>query len=463
MEPQGTSNGRENRDPLERLLGLSEGSTPDAGRGVRVAGAQDDDPTWLIAGDWWIFARPAGESTAGGREIAKFELPDGRQLNATFDPARKSVLLPFSPAAAFHNYLSESWTTQSARRGLSPRQLDAFYRVKRFIPRRHQIRARRMLISRQRLPDFPRWPLDMSVARLLGFYAYCLLLARGEREAAFRWFWPVPHQAALILSHDVETAEGLGLAIELADIEEACGYRSSFNLGGWYDVDPGFIRELTGRGFEIGLHGVRHDRALFSSRSEFDAQRSELASLASRLGAEGFRSPSTYRVFDWLAELPVSYDCSIPHSDPFEPQPGGCCSIWPFFVGDVVELPYTLPQDYTLFTLLGHRSPALWIEQADRIAREHGLIHVLSHPDRGYLGDAANRDRYREFLVAFSERDELWKPLPRDLAAWWRRRDRPRADEDDPGLGSGVVTIGDAADEVDFRAPPVVEGVHAGE
>lgn len=170
------------------------------------------------------------------------------------------------------------------------------------------------------------------------------------------------------------------------------------------------------------MHGLRHDRSLFSSRAAFDAQRPELATLAARLGAEGFRSPSTFRVFDSIGELPISYDVSIPHSDPFEPQPGGCCSLWPFFIGDVVELPYTLPQDYTLFTLLGHHSPSLWIEQADRIVQEHGLIQVLSHPDHGYLGEAGNRDRYREFLVALSERDEIWKPLPRELAAWWRPR-----------------------------------------
>jgi peptidoglycan/xylan/chitin deacetylase (PgdA/CDA1 family) len=255
----------------------------------------------------------------------------------------------------------------------------------------------------------------------------------------------------MILTHDVETAEGLPLAVELADLEQEHGYRSSFNLGGWYDADPGLVRELTDRGFEIGMHGLRHDRKLFSSRKAFDAQLPELRSMASRLGAEGFRSPSTYRVFEWLAELPISYDASIPHSDPFEPQPGGCCSVWPFFIGDIVELPYTLPQDYTLFTLLAQRSPAVWLEQADRIVQEDGLIHAISHPDRGYLGDTRNRDYYREFLVALSDRDEIWKPLPRELAAWWRLRDT--SGPDDPRVGRGTVRVGGSPDEVEFGQP----------
>ena len=141
---------------------------------------------------------------------------------------------------------------------------------------------------------------------------------------------------------------------------------------------------------------------------------------------------------------------------PFEPQPGGCCSLWPFFIGHVVELPYTLPQDYTLFTLLAHRSPALWIEQVDRIVAEFGLIHSLTHPDRGYLGDAVHRERYREFLLALAERDEIWKPLPRELANWWRLRDAAGSDE--PQARRGTIRIGETADEVELEPPAGGEG-----
>jgi peptidoglycan/xylan/chitin deacetylase (PgdA/CDA1 family) len=440
------------REPLERLLGLVEAPTASTGSSrVQVSGRLDGRATWLVDREWRVFAEPARALVSGGQEIAQFELAGAETLSAIFDPGRNALLLPFSPDQAYINYLTEAWKSDSPKRGLSAGQLNAFYRVKRFIPRRLQIRARQMLIRREGLPEFPRWPLDMSVSQLLRFYAYVQVLARGEQEAAFRWFWPETYRAALILTHDVETAEGLRLAVELADLEQEHGFRSSFNLGAWYEFDPGIIRELTDRGFEIGMHGLRHDRSLFSSRAAFDTQRPELAKLAARLGAEGFRSPATHRVFDWIGELPISYDGSIPHSDPFEPQPGGCCSVWPFFIGDVVELPYTLPQDYTLFTLLGHRSPALWLEQADRIVDEHGLIHSLSHPDGGYLGDSEKRDRYGEFLVALSERDEIWKALPRELAAWWRLRDKAEAGEN--GVSRAIIRIGESADEVELIPP----------
>ena len=441
------------RHELERLLELVEAPS----QSVQIAGGRDELAAWLTDGDLRVFAKPAREPVSGGKEIAQFELTDAETLSASFDSARNAVFVPFSLEEAYTNYVTEAWKNTSPKRGLSARQLNTFYRVKRFIPRRVQIKARQMLIRREGPPEFPRWPLDHSVSQLLRFYAYCIVLARGEREAEFRWFWPDSYKAALILTHDVETAGGLPLAIELADLEEELGFRSSYNLGAWYDVDPGFLRELTDRGFEIGMHGLVHDRSLFSSRAAFEAQRAEIARLAGRLGAEGFRSPATHRIFDWIGELPISYDGSIPHSDPYEPQPGGCCSLWPFFIGDVVELPYTLPQDYTLFTLLAHRSPALWLEQSDRIVQENGLIHSLTHPDSGYLGDPANRDRYREFLVALSERDEIWKPLPRELAAWWRTRDTAEGDEN--GVTRGIIRIGESADEVQLVPPAGAEAL----
>ena len=168
--------------------------------------------------------------------------------------------------------------------------------------------------------------------------------------------------------------------------------------------------------------------------------------------AEGFRSPSTHRVFDWLADLPIAYDGSVPHSDPFEPQPGGCCSLWPFFIGRVVELPYTLPQDHTLFTLLNARSISLWLEQAERIERHHGLIHCVSHPDRGYLGDKEKRALYAEFLTAMAERSGLWHELPREVARWWRLRDES-TDVQAP-VTRGIARRGETPSEIAFECVP---------
>jgi peptidoglycan/xylan/chitin deacetylase (PgdA/CDA1 family) len=249
----------------------------------------------------------------------------------------------------------------------------------------------------------------------------------------------------------VETADGLRLAVEIADLEEERGFRSSFNVGGWYDLDRGILRELEERGFEVGVHGLRHDRSLFSSRAAFEDQQPGLAALRERVGGKGFRSPATHRFFEWLGELPFSYDCSVPHSDPFEPQPGGCCSVWPFFVGSLVELPYTLPQDHTLFTLLGARSIAVWLEQVERLEAAFGLVQCVTHPDPGYLAEPKRRALYAEFLTALAERDGLWRALPSEVAEWWRLRDAGTAPVD--RFSHGYFKLGETPTETLLQPP----------
>ena len=380
--------------------------------------------TWLTTIDEWrLLVRPR-EVEPRGKELMRFALPSGASVGAWFDPDAGAVRVPFDFDEAYRSYVTEGWRTHRSLRALSPTQLRMYYRLKRVIPRGWLLSARRVFMRRTGLPDFPAWPLDESVGRLMHFYALCLLQAEGSSHAPFRWFWPRSYRAALILTHDVESAAGLRLAIDIADLEEERGLRSSFNVvGAEYPIDMGIVRELESRGFEIGLHGLRHDRSLFSSRDEFERQLPGLRSAAENLGAVGFRSPSTHRVVEWLRELPASYDCTMFHSDPYEPQPGGCCTLWPFRLGPIVELPYTLPQDHTLFTLLGERNAQTWLTLADAIEARHGLIQCLSHPDPGYLGDLDKRLLYVEFLDALAERPHLWRALPRDVASWWRLRE----------------------------------------
>jgi hypothetical protein len=434
---------------IERLLRPLGGGT------VLVDEPRDRASTWLAHDGWSVFARCRADGEhAGGRPIAAFGLPNGREVSARHMPDG-TVVVPFDTSEAYENFIREAWKSGLPRRGLTSRQLDLYYRLKRLIPREVQLRVRRAVVRRQRLPEFPRWPVDTSVSQLLRFHALCLATAAGTPDGEFVWFWPSGQRCALTLTHDVERADGLRNMVEIADLEEELGFRSSFNLGAWYDPDPGVLRDLRSRGFEIGIHGLVHDRSLFESRTSFEQQQPGIRGLKDRFGAEGFRSPATHRVFDWLGELPIAYDCSIPNSDPYEPQPGGCCSVWPFFIGDVVELPWTLTQDHIVFTLLQHRSPALWLEQAATIEREHGLIQCLSHPDDGYLGDGAKREIYREFLRAMAERDGIWHALPRDVAAWWRARDA--AGLDAPGAVRGRFSIGEDSRTVELEPSPLRE------
>lgn len=406
---------------------------------------------WLGAGDWRVYVAAAIGPTGDGTEtIERFVSEDGAIAEAV-RTGPGGVRVPFSLAEAYDGYTRERWTAAASARRLPPVALNLFYRVKGAIPRGLQLAARRALIRWQGVPSFPTWPYDESVAALLRFTIRCALIARADESLRFRWFWPRGARAAAILTHDVESAAGLRNAVRIADLEQGRGMRSSFNLvSSWYPIDWGIVDELRGRGFELGLHGVYHDRSLFSSRPEFERQLPLLRESAGRLGAHGFRSPATHRVPDWIAELPVAYDCTVPLSDPYEPQPGGCCSPWPYFIGDVVELPYTLPQDHTLYTLLAHRNIDIWTDQVQRLERSNGLIQCLSHPDPGYLGEPENRDRYAELLDYLAQRESLWLALPRDVARWWVARDSDTSPPDPGELGTARL---DGSGEVSLIGP----------
>jgi hypothetical protein len=121
-----------------------------------------------------------------------------------------------------------------------------------------------------------------------------------------------------------------------------------------------------------------------------------------------------------MHELGCGYDSSFPDTDPFEPQPGGCCSILPYFLGDVVELPITLAQDHTLFEILREPDISLWRDKATWIAEHGGLVNVVVHPD--YLLDDDRLRRYEELLAFLTSMEGGWHALPREVASWWRRR-----------------------------------------
>ena len=234
--------------------------------------------------------------------------------------------------------------------------------------------------------------------------------------------WPDDADFALVLTHDVETAEGLQHVPTIAAIEEELGFRSSWNVVPHkYPVDMRLIEDLKSRGFEIGVHGFNHDGRLYFSQRTFQSRAPAINSAIHKYGAVGFRSPMVHRNLEWLQLLDIEYDSSCFDVDPFQAMPGGVGSIWPFVFGRFVELPYTLPQDHTLFIALGHRDTRVWTEKLQFIARHHGLALMLTHPD--YLTSDHNLSLYRDFLSYVKSHGGFWHGLPRDVTDWWRDRE----------------------------------------
>jgi hypothetical protein len=197
--------------------------------------------------------------------------------------------------------------------------------------------------------------------------------------------------------------------------------RSSWNfVPERYRLDSSIVDGLREGGFEIGVHGARHDGRDLASRQLLEQRLPVMRAAAERWQAVGFRSPATQRAWDLMPLLAFDYDSSYPDTDPYEPQAGGCCTWLPFFNRELVELPLTMPQDHTLFVLLGHTDASLWLEKTEHLQAAGGMVLLNTHPDYQVDGRALNA--YRTYLQSVTPDSTAWHALPSEVNAWWRRR-----------------------------------------
>jgi hypothetical protein len=358
-----------------------------------------------LLGRGWHPAEPVlGQ---GGTAVASLWRRDG------------DVFLPFDPGEAALGLWSEAYRDRGGRGVARTVALGAYYRLRPLVPRRLQIALRRGFSRVQERRSFPRWPAETALHDLYERLFSLVAAAAGE-PIPYIAPWPGGASWALVLTHDVETADGCERVAAVADVERRAGLRSSWNfVPRRYDVDERLVAELRVDGFEIGVHGLYHDGRDLANERVLRERLPAMREAAARWGAVGFRSPATHRNWKLMPLLGFDYDSSYPDTDPYEPKPGGCCTWLPFANGELLELPITLLQDHTLFVVLGKTDESLWVEKAELLRDRGGMALVLTHPD--YL-DEERLAAYRRLLDRYAGDDTAWRALPRDVAGWWRRR-----------------------------------------
>ncbi|MDE3098012.1 MAG: glycosyltransferase [Verrucomicrobiota bacterium] len=296
-----------------------------------------------------------------------------------------------------------------------------YYHLKPYLPWRLRMALRRIVARRKRQTHKAVWPINPTAAR--------------PPES---WpGWPDGKKFAFVITHDVEGPAGLANCRKLMELDKRLGFRSSFNFTpeGNYAVSSELRRELVENGFEVGIHDLHHDGRLYSSRENFSRNARQINHYLKKWGAVGFRPGFMLRNLEWLHELDIRYDSSTFDTDPFEPQPDGVGAIFPFWVPTAsapngegqrgyIELPYTLPQDSTLFLLLRESSPEIWFRKLDWIAQNGGMASLNVHPDYlQFSNDPPSSRTYPADLyitLLRHVRDRFhglyWQPLPREVA-----------------------------------------------
>jgi glycosyltransferase involved in cell wall biosynthesis/peptidoglycan/xylan/chitin deacetylase (PgdA/CDA1 family) len=293
-----------------------------------------------------------------------------------------------------------------------------YYVFKPILPWRLRLALRRWRANRRRRAFADVWPIDASAARTPPGWPG----------------WPDGKRFALVLTHDVEGSKGVSRVERLMNLELEHGFHSSFNFvpEGEYSLPDTLRKTLDQAGFEVGVHGLKHDGKLYSSPAAFFSRASRIREYLQRWNASGFRSPLMQHRLGWLHALGAEYDASTFDTDPFEPEPDGVGTIFPFWVpgpdgNGYVELPYTLVQDFTLFEVLREKNIDIWKRKVDWVAEHGGMVLLNTHPDYMCFDGNQNRDEcpvsyYEDLLRYMREKYEgsYWPALPREVAQYYR-------------------------------------------
>lgn len=296
-----------------------------------------------------------------------------------------------------------------------------YYFLKPIIPRKNQLYIRKKHVAFQRNLYKDIWPI-----------------LPGSEKKPENWNgWKDEKNFAFVITHDVEHKRGYDRVEKLMQMEKELGFVSSFNFVPErdYKVETQLLEKISQNKFEYGVHGLYHDGKLFQSKKIFLERAKKINQYLKEWKSVGFRAPAMHHNLEWIGELNIEYDLSTFDSDPFQPQPDGVGTIFPFWVNGkngrpgYLEIPYTLDQDFTLFILMQEDSPAIWIKKLDWIVEKGGMALFIVHPDYINFDNAANLEEYpikyfEDFLKYVKNKYEgrYWNALPREIAEYFSNK-----------------------------------------
>lgn len=279
----------------------------------------------------------------------------------------------------------------------------------RIVPLRLRAAVLRFLArARPVAPRFPAWPIETSL------------------DESLAGSFPGPHRAALLLTHDVDTAGELELIAAIRAIERDVGLVSAWGFvpgSSWPTEER--VRSLVAEGCEVYWHDVRHDGRLAylpldRIRSEF-ARVEEASPWAGEL-MRSFRSGQLLMSANLMTAVRERFDVdlSVPDTERDGPYGGtaGCGTVIPFLMGRCLEIPLSLPQDVFLrhvHGLTADEALRLWQRKVGHIAAVGGVAVLNTHPiwvnpDRPDMWDT-----YRAFLDWAVERGDLLVTTPSEV------------------------------------------------
>lgn len=249
-------------------------------------------------------------------------------------------------------------------------------------------------------------------------FALANAIEKSLKEKLRRQTWD--HRTSVcVLTHDVDTREGLEKSRKVKKLEEEYDLPSAwFVPSKQYTLDREIIEALENNG-EVGSHDTKHDGRLSRLSKRKLTERlvegkNSLESITNR-PVEGFRAPllqHTSKILRALQECGFKYDTSIPTWEPKHPRtmcPHGIGTLFPICIEGMNEIPITIMQDHQLLHVLcltPKETIAEWLSDITMIRELGGTCVFLSHPEYGLL-DTQGLPFYEELLNTIVSDHEL--------------------------------------------------------
>ncbi len=281
-------------------------------------------------------------------------------------------------------------------------------------------------------------------------------------------FWKRGISHVLVVTHDVETRQGLEVGVpNLVRIERVEGIRSTWNVpSNRYPLSTGDFNQM-GLDGEIGGHDTRHDGRLILLGFKDKVRRlrrckSSLEQLSMK-DVRGFRSPLLQHgreLIQALAEAHFMFDSSAPSWEPLSPtslHSHGVGTVFPFMIDGVVEIPVSLPQDHQLVRVAG-MTPGQATERlvglSNWVAGLGGACILLIHPDYEFAQPEYLED-YQRLLHTLTQDSMCEVMTLGQLADWWDFRNSAQlAIRGNVGIG----LHGALAERLEQLTPQIITG-----
>lgn len=215
---------------------------------------------------------------------------------------------------------------------------------------------------------------------------------------------------------------------------------------------PALLTEIAGYGAEIGVHGYVHNdyRTLSGSEQYIQTRRATRVFKKANIPFQGFRNPYlgwTEDSLEVFAQLDFVYDSNdavfhdvvnLQQFSPliqsgfekslslFQAVPCSAYALRPYFSGEILRIPTSIPDDEMLFDRLrisNTQVGIVWSEVMRRVYALGGLYTLNLHPERAQLCKPALLA-----LLATSREQQLtaWITSLKDVAMWWKERSQFR-------------------------------------